>query len=320
MYKKLVLIALQYEGAKFVWDRRVETSDIVLSDGMLVSAINLAARFADPELATSAIRILSERRSALAAFHYEALITAYAGAHDFKTAFRILNIMGKANIEVGPSTTRPLYLTLCKDDTVPCEAWDALDQLFEDGQVVPVAAANVTIEASIAIGKLEEAIEMYKKLHEICASGPNTETFNVLLQGASHADRKDLSMFLASEMRALGIPADNITYDRLILACLKEEDFEDAFRYLEEMIEVAKTKDANWWMRGGTAVAMVKRCVASTDDRVWGLLDEMKERGTYDAYLWEWAERNWKGPERIVEPGQPEAGSEEGKLRMWGSS
>ncbi|KAL2061906.1 hypothetical protein VTL71DRAFT_7284 [Oculimacula yallundae] len=292
--------AFHYEGVKYIWKRRVEPEYMVLTDGMSIAILNLAARYFDTELATSAIRVLSGRHSALDAFHYEALLTAYAGAGDLKTAFRVLVIMTKAGIEPDPSTTRPLFQIISASKELAKKAWTELEALVEDGHTLPVAAPNVVLEAHLVLGEVEEAIELYKSLHEICDSGPNTETFNVLLQGAARQERKSLSLFLASEMRALKIKPDVITYDRLILACLQsEDDYEDAFKYLEEMVEVgADQPDGGWWMRRGTATLLINKCVKHSDTRAWDLLDEMERRGLSSFKLMDWVRQNWTGPER----------------------
>lgn len=279
----------------------MENESLVLSDGMCIAALNLAARYSDTELATSAIRILSSRKSSLTTFHYEALIGAYAGARDLKTAFRILVIMTKAGLQTDANTTRPLFLALTRSRELPVKAWAELKGLMHNGHVLPVAAANVVIEAAIHTGQFEKAVELYKSLHDICTSGPNTETFNFLLQGASRNDRKDLSMFLAGEMQALGIKPDHITYDRLILACLQQDDYEDAFLYLEEMADVGSDQpNGGWWMRPGTAKVMVEKCVANSDQRAWDILERMETRRMKTFQLRDWAEQKWKGPPRNI--------------------
>lgn len=292
---------------------------------MCISVLNLAARYSDPGLATSAMRILSSRRAALAPYHYEALITAYAGFGDLITAFRLLTIMTKAGVEPTPSTTRPLFLHLSQDPTLPKYAWQTLEQLFDDGHAVPIAAVNVVLESFIAVNQFEDALKMYMKLHTICEAGPDTETFNVLFQGSTRANRKDASMFLASEMHALGIPADNLTYDRLILVCLHQTDYEDAFRYLDEMVQVGAdrveegTGRVGWWMRKGTAHEMVKTCVKFVDDRVWDVLKGMKKRGMSTESLENWVQNTWTGPPEA--PPEPAAedlrARQEERLRQW---
>lgn len=269
------------------------------SDGMCLSTLNLAARHSDPPLATSCIRILSDRQSALAPYHYEALLTAYVGKQDLRTAFRILTIMTKAGIMPDISTTRPLFLYLTSSASLPLHAWSILKDLHKAGHIIPVAAINVILESLNVLGEVDKAISMYKQLHNICGSGPSTETFNILLQGVSkRKDKKDLAMFLAAEMAALSIKADRLTYDRLILSCLQVDDYEDAFRYLEEMILVGQGKETEdgkkgWWMRAGTAAELVRRCVVAKDERAWDLLDEMTERGMANHKLRSWADAEW---------------------------
>ncbi|KAI6715720.1 hypothetical protein PZA11_001959 [Diplocarpon coronariae] len=291
--------SFHYEGTKYIWTRRVETESFVVSDGICIAALNTAARYSDPELATSAIRILSSRRSALTTFHYEPLLAAYAGAKEFKTAFRVLVIMTKAGLQTDSSTTRPLFMVLSKSAALSSQAWAELEELVQDNHVIPISAVNVVIEATISSGQLAQAVEMYKSVHEIFKISPNTETFNILLQGAARQERKDLSMFLAGEMQALATKPDHLTYDRLILACLRQDDYEDAFRYLAEMVEIgADHPDGGWWMRGGTAKAMVQKCVKQSDERAWELLAEMDRRGMKTVALRDWAEQHWEGPRR----------------------
>jgi hypothetical protein len=206
--------------------------------------------------------------------------------------------MSKAGHEPDSNSTRPLYLYLSSSGNLPSQSWKVLNDLYEDGHAIPIAAINVVIESTISVGNFDEAVNLYKQVHTLCASGANTETFNIMLQGCSHRKSKDFSMFLASEMTALGVKPDRLTYDRLILVCLNEDDYEDAFLYLEEMKAVGHLKGDKdgWWMRSGTATAMVKKCVVNSDDRVWLVLDEMEKRNyNKSGKLRAWAEQNWKG-------------------------
>jgi hypothetical protein len=276
------------------------------SDGMCVSVLNLAARHSDPSLATTCIRILSARHAALSPYHYEAILTAYTGAQDLRTSFRILTIMAKAGIAPDSSTTRPLFLYLTSSHDLPLQAWSILKSLHGADHIIPIAAVNVILESLIFVGRLDDAVDIYKKLHNICASGPNTETFNNLLQGVSKKEnKKDLAMFLAAEMAALGVKPDHLTYDRLILSCLHQDDYEDAFRYLEEMIVVGEGKedvDGNkgWWMRRGTAGMLVRRCILARDERAWDVLAEMTERGIGTQKLNSWAKQAWETKEEGI--------------------
>ena len=260
---------------------------------MCLSILNLAARYADPELATAAIRELSARRTALNSYHYEALLEAYIGTGELKTAFRILGIMSKAGIEPDIRTTRPLFLYLSRNVFLPQEAWEVLKTMHGDGHVIHIGAVNVILEANVKFENIESSIDFYKQLHTICEPGPNTETFNILFQ-ALREGSKDVAMFLAAEMRALKVKPDHLTYDRLILVCLTEPDYGDAFLYLDEMETAGQSRGEKWWMRPGTVLAFVKRCLAEKDKRVWQLLTEMEKRKySVAAKLRLWVESNW---------------------------
>ncbi|TAQ89968.1 hypothetical protein B7494_g1702 [Chlorociboria aeruginascens] len=272
-----------YEGTNFIWQLQVLTEHLKASDGICVNVLNLAARNADPALATSALRTLSSRLTSLSAHHYEALLAAYVGFGDLNTSFRILNIMAKAGFKPNSSTTRPFYHYLKRRQSLPSTAWKTLQQLYKDGHPVPTAAVNVVIEASVFHQQFLDAVEIYKGLHKICEAGPNTETYNIIFQGA-RVHNKGIAMFLVSEMTALGVKPDQLTYDRLILICALEEDYEDAFRYLEEMIIVGKDQGdlesgKGWWMRRGTAQTLARKCIEHNDERALYLLDEMNKRG-----------------------------------------
>lgn len=300
---------IQYEATKEVWDAHVRNSELVPSDGTCVAVLNLAARNSDPALATSVIQILSARETPLSPFHYEALVAAYTGIEDIKTAFRVLAIMEKAGHDPAASSTRPLYLYLSTSDQLCHEAWRIVNRLHKDGHTIPITAVNVIIESLSKFGSYDAAFEYYKRLHEVCPRGPNTETINVTLQGLgrTRTGGKARAMFLASEIQALNIKPDILTYDRLILICLTDDDYEDAFRYLEEMEEVGRESvehnQMGWWMRKGTAAMMVRRCALSGDERAWEIVDGMTERGMGVVKLKEWARANWRkgesGNERL---------------------
>lgn len=268
------------------------------SDGMCTNVLNTAARNQDPNLATDVVRVLAGRTSKLDIHHYEALITAYIGSSDLKSALQILGIMKKAGLEPTDGTTRSIYTHISTTERLPADAFKILQSLKKEGQTVPTAAVNVILEASVSQGHLQGAVEQYKALHTICPNGPNTATFNNLLQGCAKTfGNKDLAMFLASEMAALGIRPNVMTYDRLVLVCLMEDDYEDAFRYMDEM----KRTFGNSELRTGTLHALVKRCVAVGDERAWSLLNELEGKGHSRGKLRSWAEEEWKKvPKRLI--------------------
>lgn len=245
--------------------------------------------------------MLSSRHTTLDSFHYEALLEAYLSAGDLQTTFRILVIMAKAGIEPDINSTRAIYLHLVADHRAPGRAWDIIEQLHEDGHAIPTGAVNVILESMVRNNKHFEAIEMYKKSYPLCKG--NTDTFNILLRRlASNRDGpcKHAAMFLASEMQALGLKPDQLTYDRLILICVMEkDDYEDAFLYWHEMKAVGKQRTGKeWLLRPGTLSILARRCVRLGDERAWNILKLLGERRPEEALrMMQWAEKWWKTAE-----------------------
>lgn len=316
-----MLTELKYEGTVYIWRARVETSYLNPSDGTCTNVLNTAARASDSSLATDVVRVLSQRVSRLDMNHYEALLAAYVNSGDIRTALRILSIMKKARLEPTEGTTRPIFAYLTSQDPFPTSmnsttateritpdaAFSILSRMSKDGHNIPVAAINAVLSAEIMgganhPGSLKSAIAMYKELHPICPDGPNTDTFNILLQGcAKTPNAKADAMFVASEMVALGARADELTYDRLVLVCLGssnsddpleiagpadqaselvDEGLEDALRYTAEMREIFSTAEKKAApLRNGTWSALIKRCADRGDERAWDLLEEMEGLG-----------------------------------------
>lgn len=286
--------SLHHEATLYAWRKRVDTDYLNPPSGVCINVLNTAARHGNFRLATDVFRILSRRTNTLQLCNYEALLEAYITASDLRTALTILTIMASGGVQPEEATTRPLYLYLRDSTSRPPEALSILRDLKDAQRAIPTVAINCILEASIHQDDLASAIEIYKVLHTLCPAGPTTATFNALFRGCSKASRKDLAMFLASEMLALKIPPDALTYDRLILVCIDgkgKEDYADAFRYFEEM------KGMGWWPRRGTLVAMAKRCCEDEDERVFGLLEEMEGRGMEVVGLQRWVGESWKGGE-----------------------
>ncbi|KAG9242376.1 hypothetical protein BJ878DRAFT_464495 [Calycina marina] len=298
--------ALRLLGTKYIWKARIQMGKLNPTDGMCLNVLNLAGRHGDPLLATAALRTLSTRKTTLLVYHYEALLEAYTKTGDLSTVFRILSIMSKAGLEPDSQNTRAIFTHLTKGSTVEgrrrsVDGWNTLKRMHEEGRAVPPAAINVLLEAVITTCSFTEALSMYKQLHTVIESGPNAETFNILLRALSNPrmpdtnEHKPSAMFLVSEMRALKIKPNRLTYDRLILICLMETDYSWAFRYLQEMQHVGHTRgEHDWWMRPGTAAAMVRRCVGDRDERIWDIIAGMEARQFSNSNRMRiWAKHNW---------------------------
>ncbi|KAL9000400.1 MAG: hypothetical protein Q9169_000917 [Polycauliona sp. 2 TL-2023] len=280
--------AYHHQSTLFAWRNRVGLSYLNPSSGVCLNVLETAARHGDFRLAADVIRVLGNRNQALKAYHYESLIEACVPS-ELRTAFTLLALMNSAGVPCTVSSTRPMFLHLRQSAHLPDRALSVLRQVIKQQQAMPAEAVNVVIEAYIHHGNFERALDIYKMLHTICPSGPVTSTFNTLFRGCR--SRKETAMFLASEMVAMKIAPNALTYDRLILVCLAgrsiEEDFEDAWRYFEEMREMG------WWPRPGTTMALAKQCCIMGDERVWGLQGDGSEVGMTSSAIQRVVDEHW---------------------------
>lgn len=279
----------KYEATLYAWMKRVESAYLNPPSGICLNVLMTAARHGDARLATDVFRVLGNRKTKFELHQYETLVEAYVGSGNVETAMTILCIMKATGIEPEEGSTRPLYLYFRQDPERPKAAFDILRELHQAGRAVPTTAINSIIEASIHLDDLPQAIDQYKQLHTFCPDGPNTATFNALFRGCNTAHRKDLAMFLASEMLALNVKPDVLTYDRLLLVCLDQDDYEDAFSYYEEM------KGRGWVPRQGTLVAMVKKCAERGDERAFEVYQDILGKSMETGKIRKWLRENWVG-------------------------
>lgn len=230
--------ALHEELVSFIWQRRVTTGYLNASYGMCNTALMIASRSGNVDLATSVFKTLEGRKATFSQNDYEALIDTYAAAGDIMSGFRVLCVMKKTGIGATESSTPSLLSQLIWAQTDPLDAWDMLKRLDEEEKLeVPTAAVNAIIAYCGRRVDAESAMTIYRELHLICPEGPSTETFNNLIRVCGNARRLDMASFYVAEMRQLNVLPSRLTYTNLIFVCLFNQRFVDARRYFLEMAQ-----------------------------------------------------------------------------------
>ncbi|KAL1879349.1 hypothetical protein VTK73DRAFT_7080 [Phialemonium thermophilum] len=270
---------LHYEGTWFIWSRMVQSRTLVPSDGMCLHVLNTAARHGDAKLATQAVQQLSSRGVRLGMAHFESLIDCYCRNNDIENALQVLCIMANAGIQSDAGSTRSIYLAIKRTPALADVAADALFDLAAKYDI-PISAFNVVIEGLSEKGDHTKAIDLYNQVRHLCPSGPNIQTFEILFKKCADLDT---AQFLASEMTAFSLKRTQPIYDQLVYLAAVDGDLEVAFRYLWQAgwneAKVVRRKSAETWIGRRTVVALIRRCFAIKDERLWSLLREAKERG-----------------------------------------
>ncbi|KAL1305537.1 hypothetical protein AAFC00_007147 [Neodothiora populina] len=299
--------AFNYSVTRYCWISQVEPGYINPSAGLCLNVLTTAARAGDPDMATDVFHLLGKRSSLFLPIHYEQLLTAYINADppDLRAALSVLTIMASVKLEPNAISTRPLFLYLRDRLDARLEAFDMLVQIKASGRPVPLAALNVIIEAHVTAPGgvvLQHAMTIYKAMHEFAPDqGPgapfrpfaDVETFNLLLRGTCRDPSPDsfkMSQFLVSEMLALKIKPNALTYDRLILNCLRANLADHAFGYF------AEAERLGFRPRRTTLHDLIRYLASVEDQRCWDLLQFAKDWGLENMKMKSDIEKLWSQP------------------------
>jgi hypothetical protein len=263
---------LHYDTIEFTWRYRVDKKHLNPTSGQCIQALIAAARRGDVHIATEVFRILSDRQITFKQYHYELLLEANIVADDLRTALIVLCIMHSVQIRPELESLTSLRKYISNDPSGPEQAFEILKEL-RVAREVPNVAVNVVILGLVDQNRHEDVITTYKSLHRISSQGPNVHTFNAIFRSCHRNRDKKTAMFFAAEMVELKIKPDSLTYDRLLLTCLHEPDYEDAFRYYEEMMA------AGYVLRRGTWLELIRVCSNVRDERAFEVLAKMAQVG-----------------------------------------
>ncbi|KAI1503042.1 hypothetical protein F5X99DRAFT_376582 [Biscogniauxia marginata] len=265
-----------YPGIKYIWDRSVAPGFLNPSDAVILSILNAASRYGDIDLALRTVQLLSSRSVKLDIHHYEALVHVHTQQNDLRKAFVILCIMAKAGLSPDLSATRSIFQILRDSPSATRDALEILHQLRLQYQV-PSAAFNVVLEATEIHQGVKTALDLYRTIRQVCTAGPDIETYHLLLR---HCTTRKSMNFLFAEMQAFSIKPTKTTYDHLIRICAMQDNYEQAFRYIDMMssLEVAGSPDGVWMCKD-SALAIIRRCVLAKDARVKFIIEGCRRRG-----------------------------------------
>ncbi|KAL2262592.1 hypothetical protein VTK26DRAFT_807 [Humicola hyalothermophila] len=264
--------SLHQEGTRFAWEKMVRPGTLNPSDGVALGVLNTAARHGDPALATEVIQLLAGRRIKLGPHHYEALLDSYVQAGDLENAFRVLCIMAEAGVQPDQSSTRSIFLVLRDTPERADEIVGMLSNLSEQ-HAVPVAAINVLLEALAKTGDMGRTLEVYRRVHRLCASGPNRQTFLLLLENCENAETAG---FLASEMHRYSVRSSPMILDNLIRCFAYDGPLSAVLGYL---LELTHSVSARSWVSKDTLMCVLERCYREKDRRAWAIMAEAERRG-----------------------------------------
>ncbi|CAG8490899.1 7769_t:CDS:2 [Acaulospora colombiana] len=286
------------DGVLFCWEKILEKNYATLDEGACIDVLHVAAKFGKPQLAAQVIVYLTEHRNvSLESHHLEPLLEAFIGDNDLKQAMDMLSIMRSSQIDVSLKSAAPIVDAIQTDVELIDKAYYALEELHKEGKKVDVVALNAIIVACRDVRKkidassseknnstntkkfvsnpdVHRAVETYKAAEKLEVT-PDVNTFNALLNVCVAAQHRELGEQFWKEMKKMGIRPTIESYRRMIFLCCSQlnDDYEDAFIYLEEM------KAQNMLPTPTIYERIIRKCVQHDDARAKIALEEMENFG-----------------------------------------
>lgn len=272
MYRFHLTYDWKTEGVQRCWEQVVGVLNVTPDEGLCLDVLHTAGRHGLSDLATDVIRVLRNLGADWQEHHFAPLVEALCKAGNLKDAFGTLDLMRSSNIFPTTITAQPIYDFLKQDIDKVDGAWELLDNLRNEGKTIDRTAINAIIRAAISLSDLQRAVGAYKAFPDYkCV--PDIDTFNTLLSGCIVASHRELGNKLLLDLKGLGIKPDATTYERIIILCLTQATYEDAFFYLEEM------KAQKFVPPRSVYDAIIRTCIAAGDSRHTLALDELKQCG-----------------------------------------
>lgn len=263
--------AFHYEGTAYIWNEMVTEGRLNPPDGTVLSVANAASRYGDVPLATDALRVLSDRNTRLAVHHFEALLDSYVSQGDVTNALRVLCIMAAAGNEADSRSTQPLFRRLVGSPGSLADASKALVHLTSE-RPVPLSAFNVVLEATVVSLGLEQAMDLYRSVRQICGKPPDLATFAILLGRCGDGN---MARFLVKELESFSTTRHLETYELLVRGSVLFSDTDLALDYVSEM----SVRNRGWWVTDATAKELVERGILDQNPRIWQFVEESKAKG-----------------------------------------
>ena len=269
------------------WEYTVAARRYTPDEGLLCSVLNVAARTGKPELVTRVLDVLPVLSVQPEEYHLVALMEAYVNAGQVPQALQVLSMIRSVGLTPTRHTAQPILGVLNTPELVD-QAFFAMEDMKSQGQTIDITAFNVLIEAS---SRLEDVQRV--RATQLAASDlevvPNIDTFNSALAVCIPSSHRALGDTILKEMKDAGVSPNGLTYHNMILICLTQLKYDDAFFYLET------SKSEGFKPLADAYRQIAIRCEKAKDPRSKMVIDEMESLGYKMVYP---LERDQEGTER----------------------
>jgi pentatricopeptide repeat protein len=215
------------------------------------------------------IRVLGQLGFPYRELHFSPLLEAFTLAGEMDKAFEIFSIMRNVGVIPKRHLVTPVARAFGQDTKAAMRAKECLDKRREEGRDVDIVAFNLVLHVLSYNGHNEEAYDMFERHKEYNVT-PDTETLDAVLDSCIHLKDLEKGQHVYKE---LNVQPTSTTLSKMVALACTQEDYQDAFHYLEEM------KHRGLTPLRGCYYKLVKTLSGAQDSRLQMALDDMEEYG-----------------------------------------
>jgi pentatricopeptide repeat protein len=240
--------------------------------GTLTYLMHLAAKLGSPRLGTQVLEQMGNSDLQYHEHHLASLLQAFAMSGDLKGAFGMLQIIDSEGISTRKETALPIIHQLGTNVGSIEKAIQLLKELHSEGKGVHVAGFNGVLYAASRVKRIDMVKNTFA-LAPLFGIKPNVETYNCLLDASIYASDWQYGNEVWTLMQSTKVKPNSLSYSKMVVLCCTQDDYEDCFRYLEEM------KYFKFAPPRGCYQQLIKKLAMAGDDRVHTAIEDMRAAG-----------------------------------------
>ncbi|KAG2176013.1 hypothetical protein INT44_000492, partial [Umbelopsis vinacea] len=275
IYLKVLRCAALAEELKIAihcWDKGVKEYQQIPDHGTMTYLMLLSAKLGSPRLGSQVLEEMGNNDLAYSEHHLAALLQAFSMSGDLKGAFSMLQIMDSAGISTRKETALPILHQLGTNVASIEKAIYLLKELHSEGKGVHVAGFNSVLYAAAKAKRLDLVKEAFS-LVSLFGIKADIDTYNCLLDASIFSTNYEYGNHVWDLIKRAKVKPNSTSYSKMVVLCCTQDDYEDCFRYLEEM------KYFKYVPLRGCYQILIKKLASARDDRVHIAIEDMRASG-----------------------------------------
>ena len=171
----------------------LSTTQRIFDQGQSVQLLNVAAMAGNSDLAEAVFSRTLEWQFNITTDHCIAYLKTLARDRKVDRTFKVMNELIDLGVKFDFVQLQMLVNEFCSSSARVDDAFFAVKKLADE-RVLHIEAVNAVILACACIGDSSRALNVFETINKICATAPDTISYNALLRCTSHPTCVDHQM------------------------------------------------------------------------------------------------------------------------------